>query len=353
VSARFCRRRFEVEAARDGRITGPARASIAQHISTCEVCAAQDRALREVSDALAALPVAETDSLSVRRQRQRIFALFDEAQVRPAVRRTNRRWAAGVVLVAGALAASVAFVATRGQRAAPTAASPRPEERVNDVVIVVPQIARWSRVEEGSNTRLKLEDGELDIHVKHHGEAHGLLVSLPDGELEDIGTTFRVRVEEGRTVDVVVREGAVVLRRDGAGPLLLGPGESWSADGSSPKASSSVASTGPTATVPTPPPHPRVAGTANKPYGAKEFREGVDLLSAGNAAQAAVTFRTYLARGPGAERTEDAMYLLVLALHRSGDDPGAQSAARDYVRLFPHGLRGQEVVRLFPTAADR
>jgi TolA-binding protein len=353
VSARSCRRRFEVEAARDGRITGPARTSIEQHISTCEVCAAQDRALREVSDALAALPVAETDALSVRRQRQRILALFDEAQARPAVRRTNRRWAAGVVLVAGALAASVVFVATRGQRAAPTATSPKPEERADDVVVVVPETARWSRVEQGSNTRLKLDDGELDIHVKHHGEAHGLLVKLPDGELDDIGTTFRVRVEEGRTVAVVVREGAVVLRRDGAGPVLLGAGESWSADDSWPTASSSVASTGPSAPAPTPPPPPRVASIANKPDGAKEFRDGVDLLSAGNAAQAAVAFRAYLARGPGAERTEDAMYLLVLALHRSGDDPEAQSAARDYLRVYPHGLRRQEVVRLFPTAADR
>jgi hypothetical protein len=217
--------------------------------------------------------------------------------------------------------------------------------------VVAPDAARWSRAEVGPNTRLKLDDGELDIHVKHHGDAHGLLVKLPDGELEDIGTTFRVRVIEGRTVSIVVREGAVVFRRDGVDPVLLGAGEFW------PGGDPSVAASAPAATS-TNRVAPAPALAASRPRTVpppradteKDFRDGVDLLNAGNAAQAAAAFRGYLAHVPTSERTEDASYLLVLALHRSGDEAAAQAAARDYVRLYPHGLRRREAERLFPEA---
>jgi hypothetical protein len=352
VTARPCHRRFEVEAARDGRLTGSARVSIEEHTSTCEVCAAEDRKLRSVSGAVAGLPVGETDALTVRRQRQRILALFNDAQVTSAARRTRRRRAVGAVLAASAFSALGAVVATQSHRGAPSTPSAKLADRADDVVVVVPETARWSRADEGPNTRVKLDDGELDIHVKHHAEAHGLLVTLPDGELEDIGTTFRVRVKGGHTVAVVVREGAIVFRRGNAGPVLLGAGESWSADDPSVAASSSAAApSGPTAVSAAPPP-----ATSTKPAppadAAKSFRDGVDLLNEGNAAQAAAAFRTYLSRGPTAERAEDATYLLVLALHRSGDEPAAQTAARDYVRLYPRGLRLREVQDLVP-AEDR
>ena len=39
-----------------------------------------------------------------------------------------------------------------------------------------------------------------------------LLVILPDGELEDIGTTFTVSAADDQTNRVVVKEGSVLLR---------------------------------------------------------------------------------------------------------------------------------------------
>ena len=50
---------------------------------------------------------------------------------------------------------------------------------------------------------------------------------LPDGELEDIGTTFTVSAEDGRTTRVAVQEGSVVLRIHGQPPVAIGPGETW------------------------------------------------------------------------------------------------------------------------------
>ena len=345
-----CRRCFEVEAARDGRLTGAALASIEQHVSNCGVCAAHARALRDVSTALAALPVDDRDALSVRRQRQRILALFNETQLAPANRRSKGRPMAVAVLATSTLAALAALFVTRWHGAAPS--TPRVDQGA-DVVVVVPEAARWSRAEEGPTTRLKLDDGELDIHVKHHGEAHGLLVKLPDGELEDIGTTFRVRVSEARTISIVVREGAIVFRRDGAGPLLLGAGESWTPDGPSVAAPPSTTASADTDAVVSPRVSPAPWTAAPQPADAeKDFRLGVDMLSAGNAAQAAGAFRHYLSHGSAPERTEDATYLLVLALHRSGDDAGAQAAARDYLSRYPHGLRRREVELLFPTSGQ-
>jgi hypothetical protein len=335
-------------------LTGPALASIEKHVSSCEVCTAEARALRDVSRALAALPVDEPDALSVRRQRQRLLASFNEAMVAPATSFSKRRWTGVGTLVGSALVVIAVLSTFRGHRAAPIAASENATGPADDVVVIAPEPARWSRADHGPETRLELDDGELDVHVKHHGDPHGLLVKLPDGELRDIGTTFRVRVREGRTVSVVVREGAVVFRRDGASPVLVGAGESWSADDSSLRvaAPESASSRSPALVPATPssthrtaalPPAAPAAGDTDK-----EFREGVDLLNAGDAAPAAASLRAYLARAPSAARAEDASYLLVLALHRAGDDPAALAAAREYVRLYPNGLRRREVERLFP-----
>ncbi len=84
----------------------------------------------------------------------------------------------------------------------------------------------------------------------------------------------------------------------------------------------------------------------------KEFRDAVDLLNSGAAAQAAAAFRTYLSRRPPKERAEDATYLLVVALRRCGDDAGAASVARDYLRLYPHALRRREVEGLASSGSE-
>ena len=94
-------------------------------------------------------------------------------------------------------------------------------------VSITPSDASWTRSDETGITRVRLDRGELDIHVTHTAAPHEVVVLLPDGELDDVGTTFHVKVDAGSTVAVSVSEGRVVLRRFGDEPISIGAGGSW------------------------------------------------------------------------------------------------------------------------------
>jgi hypothetical protein len=312
------------------------------------------RALGELSEALAGLPVTPADAVSARRQRQRLLGAFNRSLVESHGRPVTRRWAASA-LIAASFATVAVLVASRIRQDAPTSTPSYGDDRASDPVVIVPEDARWSRSEEGATTRVTLDDGELEIHVKHRAAPHGLVLSLPDGELDDVGTTFHVRVQGGRTVAIRVQEGAVVFRRTRAGTLLLGAGESWTADG--PPAAvvataSLTVSAGAAKPIQSPPRGPTLSSSndnAEALGAAKEFRDAVDLLNKGNGGAAAGALRSYLARHPGDGRAEDAAYLLVLALQRAGDEAAAAAAAREYLQRYPHGLRRREIERLAPS----
>jgi hypothetical protein len=362
MSARPCPRRFEVEAERDGRLTGRARVSLELHLSTCADCRAEAHALKSLASALAALPVSEADDVSARRQRHRLLVAFNDSQLASRGHGTTWRWA-GAGLVAAAVASVAVVVGTRTHERGPVSTSPSGAPEASSVtdpedpVVIVAADARWTRSEQGATTRVELDDGDIDIHVQHRGAPHGLVVSLPDGELDDVGTTFHVRVQDGRTVAIHVREGAVVFRRPGKGALLLGAGESWTGDGppapvvATPSASSFASAPAPSQ----PSPRARAPAAAKEDPDAtsadREFRDAVASLNAGDGAGAAAAFRAYLARHPGDGRAEDAAYLLVLALRRSGDEAGAAAAARDYLQRYPQGFRRPEIERVAPSAS--
>jgi TolA-binding protein len=195
-------------------------------------------------------------------------------------------------------------------------------------------------------TRLRLEDGELRIHVDHAGPSHHVVVALPDGELEDIGTTFDVRVQGGRTVALSVSEGVVVFRPTDQPPMTLRAGLDWHADPRppvllqeppSPSSTPSVASD--RAVVPS-------ASIETSPRAPNEFRDAVALLEGGDASAAAVSLRSFVGRHPRDPRAQDASYLLVLALRRSGDTTASREAAHAYLRRYPTGFRRSEVEAL-------
>jgi ferric-dicitrate binding protein FerR (iron transport regulator) len=72
-----------------------------------------------------------------------------------------------------------------------------------------------------------LESGTLSINVAPAASVERrLVVLLPDGELEDIGTTFSVSAHAGRTSGVSVQHGSVVLRCADC-PRHAQCGESW------------------------------------------------------------------------------------------------------------------------------
>ena len=72
----------------------------------------------------------------------------------------------------------------------------------------------------------------------------------------------------------------------------------------------------------------------------------MSLLDAGANRQAAAGFASFVEAHPHDPRAEDAAYLFVIALQRSGSDDDARRAAQDYLRRYPGGFRRAEVEKL-------
>jgi hypothetical protein len=252
-----------------------------------------------------------------------------------------------------AVAAVVVVVAMRGGFAVdPPATASRPEA---ESVTVVATSARWWRHDEGGLTLVHLEDGELELRVAHSATQHRLIVSLPDGELEDVGTAFHVSVAAGRTVSVVVREGSVVVHRAGRPAVSLVAGDRWFAEPAPPPP---VASAPPKAPVVPPPPPPAPVSPAAPVFRpparnaiAAEFRDAVSLLDGGRNAAAATALSAFLAHHGDDPRAEDASYLLVLALERTGDAAATRAAAREYLQRYPSGFRRAQIEALAAPAS--
>jgi TolA-binding protein len=64
------------------------------------------------------------------------------------------------------------------------------------------------------------------------------------------------------------------------------------------------------------------------------------------AAGAAAAFASFLAKHPHDPRAEDAAYLRVIALQRSGDSGSVRWAAQEYLRRYPEGFRRAEMEAL-------
>jgi FecR protein len=352
MTAPACPRSFEVAAARDGRLIGAELVSFQRHLGTCPSCRNEAEALEALAQASRALGGGERDELHVRRERTRLLAAFDRDLVAPKRRVSPWLW------VAPASALCVALAVLWRTRAA----SPPPAPAPSIVAVRAESHALWSQRSHGNVDEVKLEDGAIAIHVDHTlAPTRKLLVVLPDGELEDIGTTFRVSVEQQHTMHVTVQDGSVLLRLRGSAPVTLGPGQSWgrelvavpslptaspapSAPLSLPPAKSTPRSAAPTSSRPALDAPARTS--ADKPDPALDFRAALALLNAGNPRQAAAAFSLFLGQHPGDPRAEDAAYLRVLALHQSGDLPATQQAAQRYLERYPAGFRHAEVERL-------
>jgi TolA-binding protein len=346
-----CPRLFEVEALRDGRLTGVELMRFQSHLGVCGACAREARALQVLGEALAAPPsLAEPDELHVRRERVRLLAAFDASLV-PAPRSSRARlWlgsAAAVVVLA-----ALAFVLGPPRHASPSASralakSPEP------VVIRADSSAKWSRRVENQLDKVVLESGALSIRVDHTASQRRLLVILPDGELEDIGTTFSVSADAGHTTRVTVQDGSVVLRLHGRPSLALGAGDSWSPQ---PALTTPIASSTPQppmAATPTPSsvkpaPSASAAPTLDTPDldASADFRAAMAAFDSGDNARAAARFASFLTEHARDAHAEDAAYLRVLALQRTGNSPATRQAAQDYLTRYPHGFRHAEVEAL-------
>ncbi len=353
-----CPRLFEAEARRDGRLTGTERASFDRHLAVCPACSREVEALEALAAPLRDGSGAVVDELHERRERTRLLAAFERSRLSPEPRAFAHRrvlWPALAAVLS--IVAAVVFYRVRTLDAPPASVSIEPRGT-----------ATWSRRLDSQAERVFLQDGTLRIQREHGSALPRLLVILPDGELEDIGTTFTVSTRAGRTTHVSVEEGRVVLRLRGKAPVTLGPGGLFTSDAPSPTESAratpalepitpsaiptsarSPASTAraPVASQLAPAPAPSAAASvAADDSAAREFRAATAQLDAGQNGAAAAAFARFLAQYARDPRAEDAAYLRVIALQRSGDVDATRRAASEYLRRYPRGFRRAEVETL-------
>lgn len=305
-----CHRSWEVEAARDGRLTGEARASFDTHAAGCPSCRGAANGLESLANGLRGLGSAEVDDVSLRRLRGRVLEAVDAEQTgRVEVRAHRARSSARIAALVGAAAvvAVVAFFSLPGSKAAAPAlvAYERPAASAETRVEVEAGAgARYTRTVSGDVERFDLVDGTLRLRVVRAAGGRRVLVKVPDGEIEDVGTTFEVVVRDGHTERVGVDEGRVVARLAALAPVTVEAGSVWT-------------------------------------------RSVVAIAVPPSAADASAPVST---RANGKARTEadreDAAYLEVLRLLREGREGEAQSGADAYVRSFPAGFRREEMERV-------
>jgi hypothetical protein len=352
MSSRSCPRRFEAEAMRDGRLTGTELARFAEHMDVCTTCSREAQALERLAEELRACvrDHAGADELRVRRERTRLLAAFDRALVSPERRSGMHGWllwpAAAAVVVAGL------FVFWRAR----AVVHPVP---ASNVVIRADSTAVWARRTQGNRERVVLERGALFVRVDHSVSEDKLVVELPDGELEDIGTTFSVSAKDGHTARVAVQEGSVVLRIRDKAPVALGAGEAWTADA-------------PPAAVRTDAPAPKLdAGVDQRPSArvqavqrrrssaprsatrpndapdaSLEFYAAMAAFDRGDCHQAAAGFAEFISAHAQDPRAEDAAYLRIMSFRKCGDESSVKAAVLSYLRRYPTGFRRIEVERL-------
>ena len=172
--------------------------------------------------------------------------------------------------------------------------------------------ATWNRQADPLFERVALHEGTLALRTRQGGPK--LRVVVPDGELEDIGTAFRVTVSEGRTVSIEVTEGLVVFHRHDAADVRLPAGATWTA-----------------------PPVSGALTTNQAPAAPEASSHGI--ASPQPRSPSSPATKT-------ADTGEDAAYLRVVALVRENRRDEARVAAQEYLRRFPNGFRRVEVERL-------
>jgi hypothetical protein len=308
-----------VEAARDGRLGGKDLASALRHRSSCAECASEERALAELGTRIRDLPSTPLDALALRRARQRLSSDWNEHVLHAPTPRGARR----VALVFALGAAAVVACSLVGRS---LLRSPSPTARVLEVT--AKPGTRWTEQRSPGIDRLLLQEGFASIVVRDHGSER-VFVTLPDGEIEDLGTVFEVEVQGRRTTHIAVKEGRVSVRLNGRPAFELGAGQAWQREAEAEQASepkpveSARASTGPSAGEPSRTPVPKASSRAS-----------------------AVSAASQQATPTRPDSAEDDAYLHIVDLLRTDQVDEARAQAAQYLTRFPNGFRRLEVRRI-------
>ncbi len=333
-----CPRSWEAEASRDGRLSKGARASFEQHCAACTLCRHTADSLDALAEELraAAPPV---DEVASRRLRQRVLRSANEWAAAGVAPRPGR-WKLGA---AAAAALALGILSN-------TLWQDRPAELDADLVARAEPGAIWSRRPSKGMDEITLLDGALSVEVRHSSSPSGssrmtppltlpprVLVRVPDGQILDRGTRFRVVVQRERTQQIEVSEGAVLFQRFGLPDVQVESGSTWrvqeepaAADAAPLQTAGGSASAigAPEPVMEAPGRALRVVGPAPRPE-AKSVGEHVGHLPDPT--------------GDAVSGAEDAAYLQWISLLRSGRRAAARAAGLDYLRRFPNAFRRAEV----------
>jgi len=333
-----CSRLWIPEAVRDGRVSGAEREAFDRHLRTCSDCQHESRMLNELAQALQNVRIAEPHPLAVRRGRQRLMAESDAAsltQSRPIWRGP----------IAGALMVLVGLVLAFGWWRRAHRDTQYVDRATEETAIEVRSEpgARWERTRSGGASGVELHEGAIWLRIRKHASAGRVLITTPDAEIEDLGTTLRVRVTSAHIQEIAVEEGMVVVRlRASDGEFRLRAGESWMAPERSvdpPETTDTVDPSAASPGVATKPSVGPLAGAATKP-------------SVGPSPRALRNRHTepqVQSQSEGSTESfveEDRGYLHVVELARAGRTAEARAQARQYLLRFPNGFRRVEMLDL-------
>lgn len=309
--------------------------------------------------------------------RARIARQWAAIEAASSPRRARAWWLVPVVAIAIAI---VALVVIRRPREAPlTAMAPAAAPTAFEVgggahVLGEP----GADLVVGPN-RVEVRSGAVELDVPHD-PSRRFVVIAGAVTIVDVGTRFRVEVEPGRAVRVLVHEGAVRIEQDGRTPAELRAGESWSSTIKEKEPEPAVVKSAETSAsaraVPPRKPTPREeakrlfeTGDAARLSGHPEeaarafdalrarFRDdpsaGLAAMELGRLRQdvlhdpkgAEEAFRDAIALAPAAPFREDAEARRVAALEASGDRVGCAEARAGYLARYPSGLHAPSVSR--------
>jgi len=333
MKERSCARTWEVEAARDGRLTSDARESLELHLASCGPCARERRLVEELGARLRASSH-DADEVALRRLRASTLERADATLSGRTSAAPRVRW------IALALAATIAafFVVRVSLHRAVT----QPPNDSSVSVTATSGEARWSRASIDGVDLVTLDHGTIALVVRRKPGDPRVVVRVPDGEIEDMGTVFRVTVDHGRTTEIHVTEGSVVFRRRGGESVTVVAGAPFVARldvGSTPPPMSPTIAenVAPAASPPpsvTPPKTPHGDGTVPT---ASPSSHPPPMSSDPTTQDEAIE--------------EDGAYLQIVALVREGRSEEARLAAKEYLRRFPNGFRRPEVEKIAAASA--
>jgi hypothetical protein len=344
-----CSMALLVEATRDGRCGDRELSSIDRHLATCASCAELARDIDHVR-ALLRSPTATPTPLEVQRGRLRLLREAALPQSPPPASARVRPLLA--VALAIAAAAALLFVVQRrsveGHAATATLASASASVPVRTSTTVLPEgEARFGRASADGTEIVTLDDGAIDLSVRHLDAGERFLVKTGDAEVEVRGTVFRVEASDRHLQSVAVVEGKVEVRFRG-GKLLLIANERWDRPIDAPPIPGPIAAApagaGPRATATLAPPpakRPPIKPPARPAVddGSAAFVEGMAMMERGDYGDAARHLEAFSKSNPRDDRAEDAAFLVILALQRAGRPTEAAAAARRYLSTYPAGYR--------------